>query len=941
MFRFLDYECQIWQVRSLEDGFLGSWHGGTVTECKNGVRHVMYDHLLLNDGSDFLVDAISVSASLDNVNSPIGNSNVRGYIRPIPPNVEFGKWGLPYGLCVDVNYQDAWWEGVIFDHEDGSEERKIFFPDLGDELTVGIETLRITQDWNEATGDWQRRGTWSFLELIDQCEQECYIPVSLKQIWYEVRAKHDFRKIGEWTSPMNDLWKVLVMEVIDENLDVTLKEMLQVFEISSTAGSELGKTNVCINKNPLVNLVDFDAIAITGESVKSDVIIRNGSNQENAFDSCGLVVEELLKRDGLNAEVLDSGQISTNIHLAHGESQVDNKTKKKISNNLRFYRHDEALSMLPEASSSIASDTEGFSGASGAVSDQRLSNVKHKNVNKQLKCSGRGSSLQWVSLSATIFPDAALRPDAVTGYSFLGNEKPSQAWLENARMHLLYIGWKIECRKDKAVFRYTSPDGKCFYSLRQVCKLLEEPTTETPPSISKTEMRNTNESCHMMLSSKVLEQRERSSNSKNCFRTTLDCSGAVLGKPELLHKAVVDYYNLTQLGIIRVKQKFEMQSKARRHLFSLGWNLVVSNGNRQRWYYTSPLGRTCNSLSKACKICLDEEGVYSNIDTAGEPMGNVSIIQKAEGQLVGNKFYSAPRNMDVQECPTPSNSSGTCFGESPKTSPCKDLVEFSSDKFQRTKKLRNMTNLFDFSSHSLPSQHKLDGKPYQSGIKTVCKKYVRRIRSAGAVKRKLNSGSVPVGMNKFSDDMEYRRSVRVSRSSKRTLEVVTPSPSHHNPRTVLSWLIDNNMVLPRAKVYYCEGKGRQRIAEGRISRDGIKCCCCQKVFTVNGFEIHAGSTSSRSAANILFEDGKSLLECQILCNKKTRNFKKEAFDCRKGGYSKGENDYICSICHFGGTLILCDQCPSSFHQSCLGLKVDAPLLSFFIQYYRNLRFVVC
>uniref|UniRef100_A0A9I9EKT2 PHD finger transcription factor n=1 Tax=Cucumis melo TaxID=3656 RepID=A0A9I9EKT2_CUCME len=889
------------EVRSLEDGFLGSWHGGTVVACDNGVRLVKYDHLLRDDGSDLLVDAISVSATLDDVNFLSGNTDVRGNLRPIPPTVDFGKWDLPYGLCVDVNYLDAWWEGVIFDHEDGSDERKVFFPDLGDELTVGIETMRITQDWDEVTGNWQRRGTWLFLELIDQCEQESYLPVSLKQIWYEVRGKEDFIKIRKWTSPMNDLWKELVMEVIKENLDVTLKEMLRVLESSSSVGCELGK--ICVVKNPSIDFVNVDADAITGESEKSNTMIRTdfnqeiaydalGSvmkevhtldrsyfNQENVFDSLGLVNEEVHAHDSLDAELLDSGPSSINFHLALGKSQLDDDTKMKTSNDLDFSCRDEALSTLPKGSSSKASDAEVLSGASGSISHQQLPITENKNVKKQPKCSGRESSFKWETLSATTPLDAASCPDAVTEYSLLGKEKPKQALVEN------------------------------------VCKLLEELPVEITPSVSKNE-------------TKIMQGsgRERSLSPNNCFQTTLDGSGVALGQPRLLHKAVMDYYNMSQLGSNGEKGVVKMQSEARRHLLSLGWGMLVTQkgkGNKQRWNYTSPLGRTCTSLSTACKICLDEEGVYQSTDSPGRTMENMFLIQKADGQLVSNTFYSAPSNVDVQECSMPSDSIGTSLGKSPGISPSKYLMEFSHNKSQRCEKVISMTNVFDFSSHLPQSQHNLDGKACESGVQTVCKKYARRIRSPEAVKQELNRGRVSAGINKFSDDMENRRSIRVSRSSKRVHEVVTPSPSHHNPRTILSWLIDNNMVLPRAKVYYCRGKNRRPMAEGRISRDGIKCCCCQKLYTINGFEIHAGGTSSRSAANILLEDGKSLLECQILCNKKTRSFKNQASACRKGDFSKGENDYICSICHFGGTLILCDQCPSSFHQSCLGLK-DVP-----------------
>ncbi|KAK9280503.1 hypothetical protein L1049_014195 [Liquidambar formosana] len=163
------------------------------------------------------------------------------------------------------------------------------------------------------------------------------------------------------------------------------------------------------------------------------------------------------------------------------------------------------------------------------------------------------------------------------------------------------------------------------------------------------------------------------------------------------------------------------------------------------------------------------------------------------------------------------------------------------------------------------------------------------------------------------------------RSSKRARQVAVPNSSHHNPRTVLSWLIDNNVVLPREKVHYRGRKDRSPMAEGRITRDGIKCSCCQKVFTLTQFEAHAGSTCHRPAANIFLGNGRSLLECQIqmIGEKNIRGLITEPRDRLKGHWRRHTNDYICSVCHYGGELILCDQCPSSFHKSCLGLK-DVP-----------------
>ncbi|KAM1348322.1 hypothetical protein EV2_002652 [Malus domestica] len=98
---------------------------GYLSHSRNDILplEVQYELLLCDDESGNLVDVVSVSPILDGVGSFTGNgSNYRGCIRPTPPHTPSGEWDLPYGLCVDVFHEDGWWEGVIFDYEDGSEE---------------------------------------------------------------------------------------------------------------------------------------------------------------------------------------------------------------------------------------------------------------------------------------------------------------------------------------------------------------------------------------------------------------------------------------------------------------------------------------------------------------------------------------------------------------------------------------------------------------------------------------------------------------------------------------------------------------------------------------------------------------------------------------------------------------------------------------------------
>ncbi|KAF2538458.1 hypothetical protein F2Q68_00022048 [Brassica cretica] len=118
------------------------------------------------------------------------------------------------------------------------------------------------------------------------------------------------------------------------------------------------------------------------------------------------------------------------------------------------------------------------------------------------------------------------------------------------------------------------------------------------------------------------------------------------------------------------------------------------------------------------------------------------------------------------------------------------------------------------------------------------------------------------------------------------------------------------------------GRGKTRVSRSskRVQR-GIKCSCCRRIFSISGFEAHSNGGSCRAAANIFLDDGRSLLECQVEAYKARK--KAQPPNLLKIKLRHGENDIVCSVCHYGGKLILCDGCPSSFHATCLGLE-DVP-----------------
>ncbi|RYR79585.1 hypothetical protein Ahy_A01g004389 [Arachis hypogaea] len=813
------------QVRSMEEGFQGSWHPGKVVHSGRLQRHVKYDNILLDDEVNYLVEKVTVPKVLDG-DSDSSNCNIRGWIRPVPPKREFESRELKFGLCVDVYHEEAWWEGVIFDHCDEKPERSVYFPDLGDEMKIGVHQMRITYDWNEVTGDWQSRGNWVFLEVLEEYERKMFISVSVKQVWYDVRTKKDFAKIREWTFNEKESWKEMVMEVVDDYLRLTLGEVC----------SSLDLPRSLLRETPEMESVESTA----NVDFNQEVDMANSLDVANSAGQLSSICITTAYCDGTSDNVFGSDDGIAELPMEEGESS-------NLLNAVQKWPtiQDHGLKTVPQKEVSVQKEVI-------------FSRRKHTKL--------RSSTQQWEPLRLS---DVELCPDAIEEYA----QAAKRACPEKARKHLAYLGWEIEWTKHKASYRYRyrSPDKKgVYYSLSRVCKYVAQNSDMNPlPSQNDQSMMQLTANNHLEpilidqseksqdlndqsamqlrddnhLAPILIDQSEKSHDLSILPLVVSSLVDEVADEPEFCPQAVLEY-SLNRSAMRGPDMKVG-RSKAKRHLLAEGWSYHYANprNKRQGFVYIPPdKGRNLPTLHAACLYCI-EQNVAKWTKLGMQPLNaqdNVDQVWSA------NLLQKASQWLDCMVPPT-------------------EVITSSESNHSRKRKLLNNTK---------PS---------------------------------------------LSKHQRNRLPRRVLRSNKRVQKVSTPSLSHQKPQNVLSWLIDNNILLPRSKVSY-KPKGRLCLAEGRITSDGIKCNCCLKVYSLSGFESHAsGYSTRRPAASIILEDGRSLLDCLIKTVED--HMTREAMAKPPKYFHEGENDNICSVCHYGGNLILCDQCPSSFHVTCLADEV--------------------
>lgn len=164
-----------------------------------------------------LIESITITKAVEGEyhrgHTPV---HYRGNIRPQPllSKPKYCKTRFKFGTCVDAFDRGAWWEGVIFDCNDDSMVRSVYFPDEGDELKFRVTSLRISQDWDEFLDSWKERCSWVLVDLSNQQGVDAQF---IKMVWPHLQLNCGFGKmISEWTCGSRNLWNVYFMEVITQ-----------------------------------------------------------------------------------------------------------------------------------------------------------------------------------------------------------------------------------------------------------------------------------------------------------------------------------------------------------------------------------------------------------------------------------------------------------------------------------------------------------------------------------------------------------------------------------------------------------------------------------------------------------------------------------------------------------------------------------------------------
>ncbi|XP_004292757.1 PREDICTED: histone-lysine N-methyltransferase NSD2 [Fragaria vesca subsp. vesca] len=378
-------------------------------------------------------------------------------------------------------------------------------------------------------------------------------------------------------------------------------------------------------------------------------------------------------------------------------------------------------------------------------------------------------------------------------------------------------------------------------------------------------------------------------------RTALKIPVAV--EPEICPEAVRGWTD----GLAKYKKKSKMaREAARKHLSAMGWKFWRARqkgGNPGDLRYESPAGKNYYLLKTACQACVDPDltGVESTgSNSSSDPNSPMEEKQETMPRKRGRPKKSGIKMKVGVVLPKKRGRKRKIDVVTPEE--VYQSTEIGPEPGTPEEEPQIIDSLASDPDYIMEEEDCKESMCYTDSSPQKTKKRGRK-RKIDLVAQK--PGKVLAQLKRLRLDEEH------------------PKLQIRSPRTILSSLIDNNFVMLHAKVYYRGRRsGDSPLATGQVTREGILCDCCAKVYALTAFEAHAGSTNHRPGANIILEeDGRSISDCQ----QQLKSFKDEK-KVIKSSSKFDKIDDLCSLCHNEGELILCDRCPSAFHTSCLGLS---------------------
>ncbi|CAM0872685.1 unnamed protein product [Alopecurus aequalis] len=786
---------EVVEVFSFDPGLCGSWHQAVVIGISENCRAVRYNDFVDDDGSGSpLVEKVKVSDAIDGKSSVPGGF-IRGKVRPVHPHQPLQVSDATYGLCVDALVEGSYWEGVIADHAEGSMERKILFPDEGDERIMAVNQLRRTQDWDEVTGEWKPRGIWLFLQMLLSYEEKDGLPVSVRQIWYDLRSDPSLMtEANMWMCGTKSYW--------ERSLAVLIAELRSV---CGTRFEDVDHS--CRSAEALISA----AFQNKNKNVEPTVLDKLDSTPADISQTMSEFISYYRSSDRLSAR---ARRDTIKHHLKSlGWTFVEDRPKNRYilsPDGKRF------ISLIGACEAYLAQKEAKSNRQHCHTNNLVLHSVTRKS--EDYNPTGMDLSLRDNKACNKLSTDASAswKPDQLNAElsqligSLLASYQEvttlSQGYINETtrtklKKHLLALGWIIEFREDEIVrnngksgiikrYRFKSPVGKTYVSFRNV-------------------LRSFAVQCGKQVQGNIIEGILDNHNSLAAHRVNLDATVSRnltrLGKRKRGHQSedIGKYVVYMEADVQNSRKKKRLKLKAMNFLISSGWKVwrKKNSSNKREPRFHDPHGKSYKCLLAACKGYLEQGYQREN---------NASFGVTTDDMLTWP----------------------TCHGKS----------------------------------------------------------------------KKIKSSSVP---------MSHAR-VLSSRPGR-------IFPSQHRAKTVLSLLLDKNIILPRVRLTYKQRSDGPHIKDGSITRDGIKCRCCNEIFTLESFEVHSGCSTQLPAAHMFLKDGRSLSQC--LVQLMGENKPKDSLHVRlKKNYSDMESDSICSICNDGGDILLCDSCPSSFHHACVGLE---------------------